>query len=417
MLSWFARCSGIAATIAVSGWLCGCAASAATLALATPSSSSFHVVAEGPCARLSVAAIGARRFILFGDTGYELADWNPGEELAAAQSLVEIRDDQAFRNPSWLRGVPTNEGGYVPGALTIGGPTDAEAWLLATSTRYAPHGVGSLFEREQSAFSRRDHAWIPSPSIDVVRLPRSSRDLPSLQTDSLCAAFGANQRFVRVASFVLEQTGDVWIAGRCQDDQHINTRPTRIRVAHGSPRERGWEITDVAASSQLDALVNIGLFARSPEDVWLNAWEPFKPVETRVPYVAHFDGKQWEVQHPPITTGVTCLSGSDDGTLWAAAGYSLWKRDRSGAWSSVSLPALRFSGPANGNAVRITRVHALSAGDVWAEGAYRVAMPSTGERGWRAVRAGVLYRNRPLRYPLYCDASLPADEAIAAVDR
>ena len=99
--------------------------------------SDFTVVAEGPCSKLSVQAVGDRRLLVYGDTGYDLRGWLPGDELAAAQSFVELHGDQAMRNHSLLRGLSADAGGYVHGDLTFGGTFERQAWLLVGTTRYA----------------------------------------------------------------------------------------------------------------------------------------------------------------------------------------------------------------------------------------------------------------------------------------
>lgn len=372
----------------------------------------------GICSKLDVARIGDRTFIVYGDTGYEMSDWSPGETLAAAQSFVEVRGPRVLRNLSLLEGLPSNAGGFVPGDLALGGARLEEAWLLRKTSRYSNRGAGALFEHDLEPFTWNGHAWESHSSSDFVQLPRKARTLPELP-DSLCARRDPQApelRFVRVTSTVIEDDGHVWIAGRCQSDSHVNYRPTRIVVAHGAPGAKSWDITEPPASSQLDAIVNLSLFARSPDDVYLAAYEPFLPIERRVPYLAYYDHGTWRVEHPPMTTGITSISGSEDGTVWAAAGRELWRRDPSGSWEKIVLPPVPFAARFRPESIRVTAVRAFEPDDVWV-GVVFMARVKQGERGEQAqVRGAALYHSRQLELPLYCDAREPIESALVAVE-
>jgi hypothetical protein len=382
---------------------------------APPAASAFHAVASGLCSKLDVTRVGEHLLLVYGDTGYQLRDWNPGEELAAAQSFVEVRGDKVFRNLSLLRGLPLNAGGYVRGELSLGGSQLQEAWLLRATTRYAQRGAGALFDHDLDPYTWDGNSWVRPSSPDFVQLPAAARSLPALSTDSLCAAHGPNLRFVRVTSTVHSASGHVWVAGRCQNDSHINYRPTRIMVAHGAAGARQWEVTDAPASSQLDAIVNLNLYARRPDDLYLAAYEPYLPLEKRVPYLAHFDGKSWKIEHPPMQTGITSVSGSDDGTLWAAAGRDLWRRDSAGDWKTISVPAIPFVEHFHPGAIRITTVRAFASDDVWVGAAFTAKLTDGKHNDKISVRGAALYHSRPLEHPLYCDARESAENALVAV--
>lgn len=397
---------------------CSPAQSVATTPVAPPATE-FHGAVAGICSKLDVARIGDRTLILYGDTGYQMTDWNPGETLAAAQSFVEVRGSQVVRNLSLLEGLPSNAGGFVSGDLSLGGRSLDEAWLLRTTSRYSKGGAGALFEHDLDPFTWNGRTWEPYPSSDYVQLPAKARSLPELPVDALCPRRdpkAPDLRFVRVTSTVHEATGHLWVAGRCQSDSHVNYRPTRIVIAHGAPGSKEWEISDAPASSQLDAIVNLSLFARSPNDLYLVAYEPFLPLERRVPYLAHFDGTNWRVQHPPMTTGITSVSGSDDGTLWAAAGRDLWRQDADGTWKTIPLPPLPFVARPRTESVRVSTVRAFGPDDVWV-GVVFMARVKQGERNEAAeVRGAALYHSRPLETPLYCDAREPIETALVAVE-
>ena len=391
----------------------GCATARATRA-STPATSAFHGVISGLCPKLDVARVGDRTFLVYGETGYQLGDWHPGDALVAAQSFAEVRRSSVLRNLTLLRGLPSNAGGWVPGDLSMGGATMEEAWLLRTTSRYAPRGRGALFTRELDPYVWDGRAWVRHASGDFVGLPLPARSLPDLPEEELCKRHDPALRFVRVTSAVLRSTGHVWVAGRCQNDSHVNYRPTRIMVAHGAPGAKQWVVRDVPASAQLDAIVNLGLYARTPDDVYLIAYEPFVALDRRVPFLAHFDGVDWGIEHPPMTTGLTSVSGSEDGTLWVGAGRGFWRRDVAGRWEEVILPPPPFVERFREGAMRVTGVRAFAPDDVWV--AVGFAARVARERGEKVeVRGGALYHNRPWDAPLYCDAREPIEDALVAV--
>ncbi len=391
----------------------GCATARPIRAPALPADA-FHGVVSGLCPKLDVARVGDRTFLVYGETGYQLGDWHPGDTLAAAQSLAEVRGERVLRNLTLLQGLPSNAGGWVPGDLSIGGASMDEAWVLKTTSRYAPRGRGALFTHALDPYTWNGREWVRYTSGDFVGLPVPARSLPDLDQEGLCRRHDPSLRFVRVTSGVLHSTGHVWVAGRCQNESHVNYRPTRIMVAHGAPGARQWIVRDVPASAQLDAIVNLGLYARAPDDVYLIAYEPFVPLDRRVPFLAHFDGTDWGIEHPPMTTGLTSVSGLEDGTLWVGAGRGLWRRDAAGRWDEVPLPAPPFAQRFRKGAMRVTDVWAFAPDDVWVAVAFAARV--TREGGDKVeVRARALYRNRPWDVPLYCDAREPVEDALVVV--
>jgi hypothetical protein len=99
--------------------------------------------------------VGERRLLVYGDTGYDLRGWTPGDELAAAQSIVELRRGKWRRDRTLLEGLPTNEGGHLPAEIVLGGARAADAWLLLVTTKSAPFERGVLFGREIAAIGVR----------------------------------------------------------------------------------------------------------------------------------------------------------------------------------------------------------------------------------------------------------------------
>jgi len=372
------------------------------------------VVAEGPCAKLSVQAIGQRKFVVFGDTGYELRAWNPGELLAAAQSFVEIREGLAYRNRALLRGLPTNSGGYTPGDIRFGGSSLQHGWLWRTTTHYAPEDSGALFRRTVEAFVHDGRRWTKHSSPDVARFPPAARSLPPLPAATMCSAYGSRLHFVRLTATWLD-SGHVWVAGRCQDDGLTNYRETTVLVASGSPETKRWTVAKLSDIWALDAILNVAMYARAADDVYLVAYEPFKPIEKRVQYLVHYDGRSWTLLDTPVGTGMTSVSGSVDGTLWITAGHQLWRRDPKGSWRVIPMPSLLFSKPDKPPSLRITAVRAFAVDDVRVEGAFRVRLPARGEPKPIQGRASVLFHSRPFQYPLFCDPSEPAEKGLSAV--
>lgn len=385
-------------------------------AAALTSPSGFHVVAEGPCGRLSVQGLSGRTFLVYGETGYDLHDWAVGERLAAAQSFVELRGGNAFRVPALYEGLPTDAGGYVAADLYLGENREEGPWLYAVETRYAARGAGRLFDRRGRTYSRRGKAWVPSAESPVA-LPGAARSLPALPTESACGRPGLT--LVPLASARLD-TGEVLVAGRCQDASHVNLRETSLVIAHGLPGSAAWKIESAPDATALDGILNLALSARTRDDAYLVAWEPFKPPESRKPYLAHWDGKRWETEETSLPEGLMSLASGPDGALYVAAGRALYRQIARGApFAPVVLPPLRFASEPQPASLRVHTVRSVG-GDLWVEGTYRVSL--AGEKGPLEARASVLYRlsrapgDAATYSPLFCDAREPADRALGTVE-
>lgn len=370
----------------------------------------LHVVAEGPCSRLSVQPVGGRTFVVYGDTGYDLHDWSVGERLAAAESVVEIRGGEAFRVDGFLRGLPTNSGGYVAADLRLGGSLDRKPWLVAVDTRYATRDAGSLFERESSGYVFEGGSFRKHNDGSPVDLPDEAASLPALPEP--CDA-GAGQRFVKLAA-ATSGRGDVFVAGRCAVSGPVATRGAPIVVAFGAARASRWVVGRTPESHVLDGVVNVGLFARRGDDAYLVAYEPFKSAEERQPYLARWDGRAWSQIETGLPEGLMSVSGSDDGTLWIAGGRALYRR-RPGetALTKVPLPPLRFATDPHPATLRVHTVRVVAADDVWVEGTYRVRVRE--KDADVELRSGVLFRSRPSAAH-YCDAREPAAKAFVRVE-
>ena len=392
--------------------LAGCGGPVAS---ATPSraelalSGALRTVAEGPCAKLSVAAVGERRFMIYGDTGYELADWAAGERLPAAQSLIEITAQGPARNHAMLEALPRDGRGYLPAAIELGIDSTGTPWLASIETRYAPRGTGALFQRASTAYSLREGGWRPQPSEAPLDLGKGA--LPDVSAKDACEDEAL--RFVPLThSFALD--GSLLIAGRCQDESHVNYADTTLVVAHAPKGAREWSYARVPKTGRLDGIVNVALHTVRGDEAWLTAFEPYAPANGRFGYLAHFDGSQWREVETGIDDGLMSVSAAPDGTLYLAGGRALYRRAVNGQTVRVELPPLRFTRGSPEMHVRHVRV--FPAGDIWVEAGYRVRR-ATGEGGEASdVWASALFSNRVLPLPIYCDAREEAARAMVEIE-
>jgi len=364
------------------------------------SSSELFVFAEGPCPKLSVQAAGARRFLVYGDHGRFLAGWLPGDRLATAESLVELRGGRAFRRASLLEGLPSDARGYVQGELELGGPAE-EPWLVRTTVRYSLVKRGPLFERAPAGY-RFERGW--RPTDEPVTVPKSARDLPELPHRELCSEELA---FVPL-TWTATPEGGLVVAGRCDDEKPANYGVTNLVVAHGAPGAKRWRATLLPGGETLSGIVNLSLAAASEREIYATAYEPFKEPSERRAYLARFDGKSWTRDERPLADGLMSVATDGNGTVWLAGGRSLY-RATSDALGKVSLPPLQRS--AGAGPVHVHTVRFLG-GELWVEASYQVKLP--GQRGshW----ASVLYGTRRPEVPLYCDARENADVALFEVE-
>lgn len=372
--------------------------------------SSFAVIAEGPCPKLSLQAVGDRRLLVYGDTGYDLQAWLPGDELAAAQSLVELRGGRAFRNPRLLAGLPADGRGYVPGDLVLGGAGDRAAWLLRITSRYNPTGRGALFEREAEGYVMRGDAWARVGEGLPVELPAAAGHLPPLPRDTMCAREGLV--FVPLAS-TTSPAGGLLVAGRCADRGPRNLKDPTVLVAHGLPGATAWAVKAMPGADWLDGIINLDLYARSDADAVLVAYEPFRAPEERQRFVARYDGSGWKELTLAIEDGLMSVTGTPDGALWFAAGRALYRVDPAGRPAAMPLPPLRF---ARGKAADV-HVHTVRSfgPEVWVEASYRVQL-TVGSREEPAWASALFANVAPPAHALYCDAREPAPLAVTEVE-
>lgn len=363
----------------------------------------LHVFAEGPCSELSIHAVGERRFVTYGDTGYDLQGWLPGDRLPAAQALVEIAGGRAFMNPAFSAGIPTDARGYARGSLALGGDPHRGVWLLLTTTRYARGGTGALFERETEGFSFAGDGW--QPSAEPVALPPRARDLPALPGDA-CGELV----FIPLA-WEATASGGIVVGGRCDDERAQNPGEPIVVVMHGAAGARSWRVERLDETDALDGIVNLELAARGDDDVYLVAYEPFRPREARQSLIAHFDGQRWRSLDWPID-GAMSIALASDGSAHVAASRSLHRRHGEGRIETVKMPPLSFADVAEGE----LHIHTVRSFDdeLWVEASYRVNVPAAGGRK-RTVWASALYSRVKPPAPYYCDAREPAEAAFYEV--
>ncbi len=403
---------GLKLAAALSGAiLAACGGVAKRPAQPAPVISAWSVFAEGPCPKLSIHRSGERRFIVYGDTGYDLHAWLPGEPLAAAQAIAEVKGDRVYRSPALLAGLPRNARGYVRGELELGGAPPAATWLHLITARYSSGGQGALFERRVHGYSFvPGKGWASAGEDSPAALPFQARKLPTLPSATMCPKAGLT--LVPLAS-TTTAAGGVFVAGRCDDEQAPNYVDTTILVAHGRPDADRWEVAQIPDADALDGIVNLALAAPSDDRAYLVAYEPFTPREERQSFFAHYDGSRWRELPLPIDDGLMSVAAADDGTLWFAAGRALYQRQESGEVTTVPLPPPRFARGAS-DALHLHRVRAFGQNELWVEASYRLDLPAGrgAKRGW----ASALFTTRPPRYPLYCDANQPAETALYEVE-
>lgn len=358
--------------------------------------SELHVFAEGPCPKLSVQAAGARRFLVYGDHGRVLAGWLPGDRLASAESVAELRGGRAFRRSSLLAGLPTDARGWVQGELALGGSAE-EPWLVRTTVRYSLVKRGPLFERTPSGYVF-DSGW--RPTEEPVTVPKAARGLPGLPERELC---GEELGFVPL-TWTATPGGGLVVAGRCDDDAAPNYTVTTLVAAVGAPGATRWRATLLPGGETLSGIVNLSLAAVSEKEIYATAYEPFEEPSERVAYLARFDGKDWTRVEPKIADGLMSVASDGAGTLWLAGGRALYRWSRDGA-EKVPLPALRFA--ARAGPVHVHTVRWLD-GELWVEGSYQVRLP--GQRGshW----ASVLASSRRPHVVLFCNAHENVETAL-----
>lgn len=402
------RRTAVALALALAG--CGPTPAPVPATAGLVTGSSFVVVAEGPCPKLSLQAIGDRRFLVYGDTGYDLQGWLPGDELTAAQSIVELRGGRAYRSPQLLAGLPADGRGYVPGDLVLGGAFERAAWLLRVTSRYNPTGRGALFERAAEGYVMRDRGWARAKGGHPVELPEAAGQLPPLPRETMCERAGLT--FVPLAS-TSSPAGGVLVAGRCADRGPQNLADPTVLVAHGLPGATAWTVKAVPGAAWLDGIINLDLYARSDADVVLVAYEPFQRPRERQRFAARYDGAAWRELPLPVRDGLMSVTGTPDGALWFAGGRALYRVDAAGRAAPVPLPSLRF---ARGELAdrHIHTVRSFGA-EVWVEASYRVLLPEGSKEA--PAWASALFANvRPPARSLYCDARERAPLAVTEVE-
>jgi hypothetical protein len=380
----------------------GCSASPPP-STSTAASGPLAIVAEGPCARLSLQAIGDRRFVVFGDTGYDLELWTAGEEVAAAQAIAELADGTAYLDDRWTAGLDVDGRGYLRATVQLGGSSERAGWLRLTHTRYAPHGTGKLFVRESTAYARAADHWEPLADVSGVGLPPAAQSLPPPPFESAC---GAGLRFLPLAH-TLSPAGGLLVAGRCQGESITPTSDTTLFVAHGRPGEKAWTVERTTPRARLEGHVNATLFARGDDDVYLAAYEPFEPVNGRQAFLAHWDGARWAEIDAGVEAGIMSIAGTRDGKLYLATGEGVYERDTTGKTKRLAFPAPTFV-----RAGAEPHFHTVQvAGDeLWAEASLKVSRRAAEGQATEEVWASVLYG--PGRYGHYhCDAKERAEGA------
>lgn len=393
----------LVAAVALSASACRAANDPGAAWRAKPSTfanAELRVAAEGPCARLSVRALGDQRVLVFGDTGYDLAGWLPGDQVPAAQSLVLLTPGGAARAPDLLRGLPRDSRGYVPGDLDLGGHGGTR-WLLRVTTRYAPGGGGVLFARTSEGYQLDAGGWRRAPSNPVER-PAATARLPELPPNAC-----GERTFIPLASATTER--GVVLAGRCDDERVANPSEVELMVAHGLPGAASWRVERVPGTENLDGIVNVDLDARTDDDVALVAWEPFVPLERRQGFAARWNGRAWSKLSIDAAGGLVGVA-HHGGALVVLDGHRALRVDAAGRATPIALPPPRFARGAPAD-IAPHAVHAWG-DELWIEARHRVWL----ERDRLAVWASVLFTTATVPRTVYCDAREPAESAVTEVE-
>jgi hypothetical protein len=380
------------------------------------SSGELAVVAEGPCAKLAPYPLGNDVVVVFGDTGYELSDWDAGEPWAAAQSLVLLRDGVWGTARSLLAGLPRDDRGFVPFDLRVGEDSRGAPWLRLTDTAYAERGTGQLLVRKHLDYAWSEGAWqLDEGAIDLGSATRVPEIGPCEDPEL---------RFVPL-DFDTTPDGAVFVAGRCQDEfggaQSAGGEPSPPKktifayedtelVVAVSMRGDGFSYARLPRSQHLSGMVNVDVEAESATRAWVVAYEPFAAPPDRKSYLAAWDGARFSERDLGVDRGLMSVARVGE-RLYLAASDALFSLDDAGSVRNVPLPPVRLAEPAP--ALHIHTVTALH-GALWVQASYRV-LESRGPSGEKLPRdASVLFSTAAAREPLLCDAREPAERAVAA---
>jgi hypothetical protein len=392
------RTSIYASALSFSGAIaCGAPASVPRVA----SSGQLAVVAEGPCAKLAPYPLGDDVVLVFGDTGYELSDWDAGEPWAAAQSLVVLRGGVWGTARSLLAGLPRDDRGFVPFDLRLGEDSRGAPWLRLTDTSYAERGTGQLLVRKHLDYAWTDGAWqLEEGAIDL----RTAAQVPEVGP---CE--DPRLRFVPL-DFDTAPDGAVFVAGRCQLPAVIAYEDTELVVAVVRGGERAFSYARLPRSQHLSGTVNVDVEAESSTRAWVVAYEPFAAPPDRKSYLAAWDGARFVERDLGVDRGLMSVARVAD-LLYLAASDKLFAMDDAGEVREVPLPSVHVTEPPP--ALHIHTVTALH-GALWVQARARV-LEARGPTGEPLPRdASVLFSTAPVREPLLCDAREPAERAVAS---
>jgi hypothetical protein len=359
------------------------------------------VVAEGPCAKLAPYPLGGDVALVFGDTGYELSDWDAGEPWAAAQGMVVLRGGVWGAARSLLAGLPRDDRGFVPFDVRLGEDTRGAPWLRLTDTAYAERGTGQLLSRRHLDYAWSEGEWqLDEGAIDLGSASRVPEAGPC--EDS-------RLRFVAL-DFDTTPDGTVFVAGRCQDEKIFAYENTELVVAVLKRGDSAFSYARLPRSQHLSGMVNVDVEAESATRAWVVAYEPFAAPPDRKSYLAEWDGARFAERDLGVDRGLMSVARVGD-RLYLAASDALVRVDDGGTVSLVPLPPVRLAEPPPALHVHtVTSLHDA----LWVQASYRV-LEARGPAGEKLPRdASVLFSTAPVREPLLCDAREPAERAVAA---
>lgn len=365
---------------------------------------SLALVAEGPCARLSARAVGDTRVVVFGDTGYDLSLWTAGDRLPAAQSMVELTPDGAFVDARLTRDLPVDARGYVPFALEIG-RTEA-TWIRVTTTRYAPHGTGRLFQRSSDHFVDRASRFVAAPAS--IELPVAARRTIAGGFAGACE--GEGQAFQPLAYDATDR-GDLYVVGQCEAGGPRTDIAPSLRVGVAA-RDATFTFVGLPGVERIEGHVDADVHA-TRDEAWVAVYEAFARPEGRRSYLARGDARGFREVDPGVDEGIMAIDGTSDGTVYLAAGRALIALGADGASERIALPpptTTRTPPP-----LHVHDVHVYGRDELWVEASYRIKVAEPERPSPRSVWASALY-GPSWGHKYFCDARRDAPGAFVEME-
>jgi hypothetical protein len=184
--------------------------------------------------------------------------------------------------------------GTSPNDIWAVGQQNENASMLVGLEPLALHWDGSTWRQTNALGKRSQSGW-----------------------DLLMNGFEAVDAASRTQVWTLGWADDYWNAILISDGRHA-------RVAHVSSPPRSASLSDIAVRSRTD------VWAVGDADAILNPDKGASDNYLTSPYVLHFNGRTWQIQHTPfdrlLGTDLTALSISTPDEIWAAGKHLIMRR-------------------------------------------------------------------------------------------